>query len=526
MNSTFQLFLSQQNKSSIIADAFGHPHMDNKMIIETKGLSKRFGNFYALSNINLSIKKGEIHGLVGENGAGKSTLIKILTGVYTKTDGDIFVDGKKVEINSPTESRNLGISVIHQDRNLVPAFNGVENIYLGMDTPKKYGIDVDFRTMRKNIESVMTRYDIDIPLEKMAKELSPSQKTMLEIVRAVMNNCRLLIMDEPTASLTDKETVRLFSLIKRINAEGTAILYVSHRMEEIFQLTNRITVFKNGQLVDTVETKKTDMNGIIRLMTDNWTSTVQTHGEKKTFGPVVYEVNNIMSENGVAKDVSFKAHSGEIMGLFGLGGSGRTETLEAIYGYTKMADGSITYNGKPFEKPDPSKCIKAGIVLVHEDRRGHSIVASRSVKDNIVLSTIDSYVKNGLFQKKKELHDAEEKIKELDIQTRGPEQSLWELSGGNQQKVVFAKALMSRPKVFLCDEPTQAVDVRTREEIHDLLRRCASEGSAVVYVTSDLKEMLEIADTITIISNGRTWETLENVGLTSEEVLRYCYKER
>ena len=243
-------------------------------------------------------------------------------------------------------------------------------------------------------------------------------------------------------------------------------------------------------------------------------------------GRIVHDLKNIMSENGVAKDVSFKAHSGEIMGLFGLGGSGRTETLEAIYGYTKMAYGSITYNGKPFEKPDPSKCIKAGIVLVHEDRRGHSIVASRSVKDNIVLSTIDSYVKNGLFQKKKELHDAEEKIKELDIQTRGPEQSLWELSGGNQQKVVFAKALMSRPKVFLCDEPTQAVDVRTREEIHDLLRRCASEGSAVVYVTSDLKEMLEIADTITIISNGRTWETLENVGLTSEEVLRYCYKER
>ena len=189
-----------------------------KMIIETKGLSKRFGNFYALSNINLSVKKGEIHGLVGENGAGKSTLIKILTGVYSKTEGDIFVDGKQVEINTPVESRNLGISVIHQDRNLVPAFNGVENIFLGMETPKRFGVDVDFQKMKKSIEEVMARYDISLPLDKMAKELSPSQKTMLEIVRAVMHNCRLLIMDEPTASLTDKETVRLFSLIRKINS--------------------------------------------------------------------------------------------------------------------------------------------------------------------------------------------------------------------------------------------------------------------------------------------------------------------
>lgn len=497
-----------------------------KMIIETKGLSKRFGNFYALSNINLSIKKGEIHGLVGENGAGKSTLIKILTGVYSKTEGDIFVDGKQVEINTPVESRNLGISVIHQDRNLVPAFNGVENIFLGMETPKRFGVDVDFQKMKKSIEDVMARYDISLPLDKMAKELSPSQKTMLEIVRAVMHNCRLLIMDEPTASLTDKETVRLFSLIRKINSEGTAILYVSHRMEEIFELTHRITVFKNGQLVSTVNTKEIDKNGLIGLMTDNWTSSESSHDKSKKFDQVMYSVSHISSEDGVAKDVSFTARKGEIMGLFGLGGSGRTETLEAIYGYRKMRSGTITFNGKTFENPNPSKCLKAGIVLVHEDRRGHSIVASRSVKDNIVLSTLDFYVKKGIFQTKKEKKDALDKIKELDIQTRGPEQSLWELSGGNQQKVVFAKALMSNPKVFLCDEPTQAVDVRTREEIHELLRKCADQGSAVVYVTSDLKEMLEVADTITIISNGRTWETLDNVGLTSEEVLRYCYKER
>lgn len=496
------------------------------MLIETKNLNKCFGSFFALKDMNFSIKEGEIHGLVGENGAGKSTLIKILTGVYQKTSGDIYVSNNKVDIKTPTESRDLGISVIHQDRNLIPAFNGIENIYLGMDTPKKMGINVDFNEMKKNILAVMQKYDIDIPLDKMAKELTPSQKTMLEIVRAVMHNCKLLIMDEPTASLTDKETVKLFSLIRKINQEGTAILYVSHRMEEIFELTTSITVFKNGQLVKTVPTNTVTKDDLIKLMTDNWTSANESHTAAHQDGKVVYSVEHLSTADGIVKDVSFTAHEGEIMGLFGLGGAGRTETLEAIYGFRPIKSGKIFYNNKEFTKPTPTKCLKERIVLIHEDRRGHSLVVSRSVKDNIVLSTIDNYVSKGFFSKKKEDGDAKQKIDELNILTRSANQTVGELSGGNQQKVVFAKALMSNPKVFLCDEPTQAVDVKTRQEIHELLRKCAQNGSAVIYVTSDLKEMLEVADTITIISNGRTWEKLENTGLTSEEVLGYCYKER
>lgn len=496
------------------------------MLIETKHLSKCFGSFYALDNINLSIKEGEIHGLVGENGAGKSTLIKILTGVYQKSDGEIFIYGQNANITTPTESRAYGISVIHQDRNLIPAFSCIENIYLGMNCPKKMGLSIDINQMRKRIEKIMECYDINIPLEKMAKELTPSQKTMLEIVRSVMNNCKLLIMDEPTASLTDKETVKLFSLIKKINGEGTAILYVSHRLEEIFELTNSITVLKNGQLVKTVNTNEITRDGLISLMTDNWISAVKDNSESIKYGPEIYSVDHISTADGVVKDVSFTAHSGEIMGLFGLGGCGRTETLEAIYGYKSLSGGKIIFEGKEFTKPSPSKCLKEGIVLIHEDRRGHSIIASRSVKDNIVLSTIDSYVKHGFYQIKAEKKDAEEKIRELNILTRSPDQPIKELSGGNQQKVVFAKALMSNPKVFLCDEPTQAVDVKTRQEIHELLRERANQGCAVVYVTSDLKEMMEIADTITIISKGRTWERLENKNLTSEQILGYCYKDR
>ncbi len=496
------------------------------MILETKNLSKRFGNFYALDNVNLSIKEGEIHGLVGENGAGKSTLIKILTGVYHKTAGEIYVSGEKAEINSAVDSRRYGISVIHQDRNLVPAFSGVENIYLGMDTPRRNVIAVDFNSMRAEVVKVMESYGIDLPIDKMAKEFSPSQKTMLEIVRAVMHKSRLLIMDEPSASLTDKETAKLFSLIRKLNSEGTAILYVSHRMEEVFELTNRITVFRNGRLVDTVETRSIDKDGIISLMTDNWSSKASGTEGAETIGKPVYSVEHISTADGVAKDVSFTAHEGEIMGLFGLGGSGRTETLEAIYGYKPLKGGRIVFNGKEIRNPRPSKSIRQGIVLIHEDRRGHSLVVSRRVKDNIVLSTIDSYVKNGFYRSAKELSDSRDKIRDLKIMTQGPEQIVGELSGGNQQKVVFAKALMSNPKVFLCDEPTQAVDIMTRQEIHDLLRECARKGSAVVYVTSDLKEMLSVADSITIISNGKTWERFENRDLTAEQVLSYCYKER
>jgi ribose transport system ATP-binding protein len=495
------------------------------MIIETKGLSKRFGTFYALKDIDFQLREGEIHGLVGENGAGKSTFIKILTGVYHRSDGDIYVAGEKVSIDSPSQSRALGISVIHQDRNLIPAFDCIENVYLGMNMPKKHLTSVDYKTMQQRIESVMAKYDIELPLETLARDLTPPQKTMLEIIRAVMTKCKVLILDEPTASLTDKETALLFSLIRKLHADGTAILYISHRLEEIFELTDTITVFKNGQLVQTVATKDIDSSGLIRLMTDNWTSKVERHGEAPK-GKSLYSVEHLVSADGVVKDASFEAHSHEIMGIFGLGGSGRTETLEACYGYKRKLSGTVSLEGKELKDPTPSRSIKEGIVLIHEDRRGHSLVMTRKVRDNIVLSTIDSYVHHGFYQAQKELNDSKAKIEELDIKTTGPDQPVLELSGGNQQKVVFAKALISSPKVFLCDEPTQAVDVMTRQEIHDLLRKCADAGSAVVFVTSDLKEMLEVADSIVIMANGRTWERLENKGLTAEQVLGYCYKAR
>ncbi len=500
------------------------------MIVETKHLTKVFGSMYALNDINFSIKKGEIHGLVGENGAGKSTLIKILTGVYSLTEGEIYVNGELADIKDPVKSRDLGINVIHQDRHLIPSFNGIENIFLGLPYEKKKNkVSVDFNAMRAKIEVIMDKYGIEVPLNLMAKELSPPQQTLIEIIRAMLSDCKLLILDEPTAALTDKETIILFDIIKKLNKAGTAILYVTHRMDEIFALTDRITVFRNGEMVETVLTKNTTKDDLISAMTDNEKSKEKTstiNHDNKELEQVLFSVKNIATKDKVVKDASFEVHKGEILGIFGLGGSGRTELLEGIYGYKNITNGEVFYKGKRLEKLSPKNSIKNGIGLIHEDRRGHSLVINRSIKNNVVLPIIDSYVQKGLYNSKKENSDVNDKIQELNIKAVNNNQKVAQLSGGNQQKVVFAKSLIFNPEVFLCDEPTQAVDIMTRSEIHTLLRAKAAEGKAIVYVTSDLLEMLEIADNILIMANGKTHELINNNNIDSKTILQYCYKER
>lgn len=491
------------------------------MLLQTKQLCKQFSGMYALKDINFEIAEGEILGLVGENGAGKSTLIKILTGVYSLDCGEVYWKGERIDIRNPRQSRDVGINVIHQDRNLIPSFNGVENIYLGLDYEKKVGLAVDWGKMKQRVMEVMQELGVSIDLNLPASAMTPPQRTILEIIRAMMTQCKLLILDEPTASLTDKEAEMLFETIGKLKEKGTAILYVSHRMDEIFRLTDRITVFKNGQLVKTVQTSNVNKEKIISMMTDNWVS--EKIKTAKEFGKAVLTVENIASKDGIVKDAGFTVRAGEILGIFGLGGSGRTELLECIYGYRPVSKGSITLDGSVMVKPLPANSIKNGMVLICEDRRGKALVGSLSVKQNTVLSTIDRYAHFGIVDENKEISDTLEKISMLNIKTEGPQQTVLQLSGGNQQKVVFAKALMSNPKVLLCDEPTQAVDVMTRLEIHKLLRQKADEGSAVVFVSSDLKEVLEATDNILIMANGKTRELLANDGLTAEQVLACCY---
>ena len=492
------------------------------MLLRTEHVSKQFNDIYALKDINFSIEAGEIHGLVGENGAGKSTLIKLLTGVYSLDEGTIYWDDKPVRITNPVESRAVGINVIHQDRVLISSFDGVENAYLGMEYPTKGG-RIDWKLMERRTREVADRLGIDIDLSKTAAELSPPQRTCLEIVRAMMQDCRLLILDEPTASLTDKESELLFRIIGTLKEKGTAILYVTHRMDEIFRLTDRITVFKNGEMVKTVNTVDVDKDQLVGMMTDHWVGQSIEHHTQ--FGPVLLNAQHICSADGIVQDADLQVHQGEILGVFGLGGSGRTELLECIYGYRAMEKGTVTLNGQPLAKPSPSSSIDHGMVLICEDRRGKALIGGLSVKENIVLSSMKHFSRMGVVSEKAERKAVDQQISALNIRLAGMEQRAVELSGGNQQKVVFAQVLLTQPKVFLCDEPTQAVDVMTRSEIHKLLRQKANEGAAVVYVSSDLKELLEVADNIRIMSRGKTRQLLENRDLDSQKVLSCCYEE-
>ena len=491
------------------------------MLLRTEKLSKSFNGVYALSNINFEVEAGEVHGLVGENGAGKSTLIKMLTGVYSIDEGTVFWEDQPVKIPNPSQSRTLGINVVHQDRTLIPTFDGVENAYLGREYPHK-GMQVDWKTMWETVEKTRDELGIELDLSKMAIELSPPQKTCLEIIRAMMNDCKLLILDEPTASLTDKESEILFDIIGKLKKKGTSVLYVSHRMDEIFRLTDRITVFKNGSMVSCVKTSEVDKDKLVSMMTDEWKGSDIVHNTN--FGKVLLEVQGIRTKDGVMKKGSLKVREKEILGVFGLGGSGRTELLEGIYGYRPITEGMVTIDGEQQNMLSPANSIKKGLVLISEDRRGKALVGNLSIKENVLLSCIDRYAKHGYLDEKKEKQDVSEKAEALKIRMTGLDQRIIELSGGNQQKAVFAKALMTDPKVFLCDEPTQAVDIMTRNEIHKLLREKADAGNAVVYVSSDLKEILEVADTIQLVVQGETRQLLVNENLTTTEVLSYCYE--
>jgi ABC-type sugar transport system ATPase subunit len=446
----------------------------------------------------------------------------------------------------PEESRNLGINIIFQDHVLIPAFTGIENICLGRPYPVKNGL-IRWSEMEREAKAKAEELGIRLDLRKPVSELGPSQKKCVEIIRAMMNDCRLLILDEPTASLSDKETSLLFEIVRRLKEKGTAVLYVTHRLEEILELTDRVTVLRNGELVTTVETGQTTKQELVRLMSGNDAEAGSEHpaaaGKKagtesgadlfhgRFHGKTAIDCHHsalaaqdIYSRDGIVRGASLTAENGRVTGLFGLCGSGRTELLECIYGYRKIKSGAVYTNGSRMERLGAPEAIRRGMAFICEDRRGKAMIPSFTVLDNMMLSSIDRYSGKGRFLHKKADGKAKEMIDALKIKCIGTEQPTCELSGGNQQKVVFAKALLTEPTIWLCDEPTQAVDVSTRHEIHRLLRAEADSGKAVIYVSSDLAEILEVADEIAVMAAGKIVKKFENSGLTQEMILACCYE--
>ena len=540
------------------------------MLLDVKGVDKKFNGVYALKGLDFSLGEGEVHGLIGENGAGKSTFIKILGGVYKRDVGNILWNGKDLpEVIRPEESRKLGINIIFQDHDLIPAFTGMENICLGRPYPVKGGL-IQWKEMEREAAAKAAELGIHLDLKRPVSMMTPAQKKCVEIVRAMMSDCKLLILDEPTASLSDKETNLLFSIVRNLKAKGTSVLYVTHRLEEIMELTDRVTVLRNGTLVSTVDTAGTSRKELVRLMSGNEAASgvedaetgkdaesklqggaadrisgkggvkqpVSSEAEKRDtqrtellgtgaegrIGKTALEVHGIRSKDGIVRGVDLNVKAGQITGMFGLCGSGRTEFLECIYGTRKLAGGEVMIDGKTTTRPTPSESIRQGMAFICEDRRGKAMIPAFSVEENMMLSSIDRYTKSGWFQKRAADKKAMDMIEALKIKCVGVSQPAKELSGGNQQKVVFAKALLTEPSIWICDEPTQAVDVATRQEIHRLLREEAKKGKAVLYVSSDLTELLEVADEVAVMAYGRVRKTFENKDLKPTDVLACCYE--
>ncbi len=493
------------------------------MLLETQGLSKSFHGIAALQDVSLSLAAGEVHGLVGENGAGKSTLIKLLTGVYRPDRGAMLWDGQPMQAASPQESQRLGIHAVHQDRTLIPTFSCVENAYLGTPYPTRGG-RIDWKAMERRVQETAARIGVTLDLRKTAAELSPPQRTELELVRANLSACRLLILDEPTASLTDREAERLFAVIQALREAGTAILYVTHRLDEIFRLTDRVSVLRNGQLVSTQPTASVTQARLVAAMA-GCDAPPSAAGRSGHTGPALLEVKDLSSRDGAVRSASLTVHAGEILGLFGLGGSGRTELLECLYGLRPRSGGEVLLSGRPQKsQPTPADSLRQGVALIPEDRRGKALVGGLSVRDNMLLSALDRCARGGIRSRRAEQQAAAEQAAALQIKAVSLNQPISELSGGNQQKAVFARVLLMQPQVLLCDEPTQAVDVGTRAQLHRLLREKADQGCGVLYVSSDLSELLEVADRVQVLSRGRTLAPLPNDGLTARQVLALCYE--
>ena len=494
-------------------------------------MSKRFGSQLALQGVDLTILAGRVHALIGENGAGKSTLIRVLTGVYPPSSGILNLDGRPAVFSRPLDAQQAGIRVVHQDRQLIPGFSVLENLYLGAAYPQRGG-RIDWNFMRREAAELQSSLNLDLPLDELAQRLTPTQRTLTELLRAVRVRSRLLILDEPTAPLSHSDTQLLFGLIRQLSAEGTAILYVSHRLDEVLRLADEITVLRGGGVTQQFQRGEANAGVLVAAMSgvaaDQPATSVNRAQRPMPSPPLLAQppltqppltqpllsVQRLGTRDGRVLDVSLTLHRGEVLGVYGLAGSGRTELLEALVKLRPLMRGRVVW----------ASGSSARSVLIPEDRRRQGMIAGMSVQENMTLTTLGAHCRWGRMIPASERRAVQEATQALDIHTSGPAQPISELSGGNQQKVIFARAMAQCPEVWLCDEPTQAVDVMTRQAIHHLLRTQAAAGNGVVFVTSDLSELLEVADRVVVLQEGRSVATLDGPSLNAEAVLQACYQ--
>ncbi|HEL0004886.1 TPA: sugar ABC transporter ATP-binding protein [Streptococcus equi subsp. zooepidemicus] len=486
------------------------------MKIEMTAISKSFGTNKVLEKIDLVLHSGQVHALMGENGAGKSTLMNILTGLFPASSGTIVIDGVEKQFSNPQEAEAFGISFIHQEMNTWPDMTVLDNLFLGREIKGAFGL-LDQKAMKEKAKRAFDRLGISIPLDLPIGSLSVGQQQMIEIAKSLLSEVSLLVMDEPTAALTDRETESLFQMIASLKKAGVGIVYISHRMEEIFRVTDLITVMRDGIVVDTKPTAETNPAELVKKMVGR---DIDDYYPAKAaeLGELVFEVENLSGE--CFKDISFQVRRGEILGFSGLMGAGRTEVMRAIFGLDKRTAGRIRLNGQDIQVTNPVQAIRAGIGFLTEDRKEEGLILDFSIKDNMTLPSHKDFSKNGFFDDKTSRDFVQKMIDRLRIKSGRPEMVVGNLSGGNQQKVVLAKWIGIAPKVLILDEPTRGVDVGAKREIYQLMNELAERGVPILLVSSDLPEVLGVSDRIVVMHEGRITGELSRGEATQEKVMQ------
>lgn len=491
----------------------------NTPAIEMRGIEKSFGTNPVLKNVDFSVSVGEVHALAGENGAGKSTLMKILQGVYQKDAGEILVSGEQVQITDTFAARKAGIGMVFQEFSLIPTLTVAQNIFL-TNEPTKFGL-IDDAKARKLALDIFKEMEVEVDPSRTVESMPTALWQLTEIAKALAQNAKVLIMDEPTASLARNEAEGLFALIERLKTRGIAIVYISHRMDEIYRIADRITVLRDGSRVLTESLKKVSPEQIVEAIIGRKAAAHLAHKNRsaKISKEVVLEVKNL-SSGPKLQNVSLQVRRGEILGLAGLMGSGRTELVNTLFGILKPTAGTITINGKQLDISSPQQAIQNKIALIPEDRRAQGLVLDHAVTENLTLPLLDGLKSSGLLSKRKILARSKEIIEQFDIRLAYPGIRVGSLSGGNQQKVVIGKWLGTNPEILLMDEPTAGVDIGTKSEILDLVRKIADSGKSVILISSELPELLSVSDRILVLKDGHVSKSLNREEIPSEEFLQ------
>lgn len=490
-------------------------------ILEMKNIDKRFSGVHALKSVSFDLRAGEVHALMGENGAGKSTLMKVLTGIHTMDDGEITLFGEKVKFTDISQSQQAGISMIHQELNMMNHLTVAQNIYIGRE-PLKGNFYIDDKKMEEDARELFDRIGVDIDPSVKLGTLTVGKQQMVEIAKAISYNSKLLILDEPTAALTQTEVEELFKIMNDLRDKGIGMIYISHRMDEINRISDRITVMRDGEYVGTLITKDTTKDEIVKMMVGR-----VVYGDKKEESnvpenaPVVLEVKNLCSGNTI-KNVSFKLRKGEILGFSGLMGAGRTEVARAIFGADRYDSGEIFVNGEKVAISEPYAAVKHGICYLSEDRKRYGLMLGKSISENTALSSLDKFIKFGWINDRKIAKESKKYNDKLRTKTPSMEQLLKNLSGGNQQKVIIARWLMKDSDIFIFDEPTRGIDIGAKSEIYDLIEELAANGKSIIMISSELSEIQRLSDRVVVMCEGRITNEIDIKDATQEEIMKYA----